>query len=190
MLRLRVISLWFFVLDKIDGSTGNINFQHFEKANTTTGCGHIVSVSDVGRRISCSQRCLSQKLCKGILFNEQTKNLQRCKLVTSQLGTRINEHIYTHYSLKASSKAPCNNLGISINTPRNWRAGCPRLYFPLNKISEGSALGSHAGAIHFVPGKINSSFYLSNPSGNLRAHFSLGYYPSAEYCFPGNIYMS
>ncbi len=179
------ISFWLLLLYKIDDTTGNIKFEHFELGNTTTSCGHIVSEANAGRRISCSQKCLSNKLCKGMLFNEQAMNSQRCKLITSRVGNRINEQIYNHYSLKNPSKAPCNNLGISIDNPHNWQAGCPRLYFPIDQISEGSALGSDAGAIQYVPGKINNSIYFPNPPGNLQAYFSLGDYASTEYCFPG-----
>ncbi len=185
--RLTAISFWIIVhaLDKMSGTKETVNFQHFEQGNITTGCGHIVSVAKAEWRTSCSLRCLSHKLCKGMLFNEQAiMDSQRCKLVTSQVGTRINEQIYTHYSLKVPSKASCNNLGLTINNPHNWRAGCPRLYFPLDQISEGTALGSDAGAIQFIPGKINNSFHLPNPSGNLQAYFHLGNYPSSDYCFP------
>ncbi len=181
---LAVISLCLIVLDKTDCTMTNINFQHFEWGNITTGCGHIVSVGDAEWHTSCSLRCFSHQFCKGMLFNEQAQNSQRCKLVTSQEGTKINEPIYTHYSLKVPSKAPCNNLGISIITPHHWRAGCPRLYFPLDQISEGTPLGSDAGSIQFVSGKINSSFYLPNLAGNLHAYFRLGNYPSSDYCFP------
>ncbi len=180
-------SLLVLALSKNDGATGDIKSKHFEQGNSTTGCGHIMSV-DAGSQITCSDRCLSQRLCKGMIFNGHAKHAQRCKLITSESTMRISglisEHNYKQYSFKIPLESPCKDLRISVDTPTEWRAGCPKLYFPLDEILEGTAQGPDASTIEFAPGKINNSFYLPNPTGNVQAYFSLGNYPSTDYCFP------
>ncbi len=78
----------------------------------------------------------------------------------------------------------CNNIGISVSNPTGWRSGCPKVYYPLASSSEGTALGPNSSAILFVSGKVNNSFNLPNPNGNIAAYFRLGTCLSTSYCFP------
>ena len=65
-----------------------------------------------------------------------------------------------------------------------WRSACPKLYFPLDSASEGTASGNDASTLGFTSGKVNDAFYFPNPAGTVEAYFSLGHYPSTSYCFP------
>ncbi len=124
-----------------------------------------------------------------LYYNAETVPSERCKLVTSNTSETINQTLihrfnYTPYSIKISPIAYCTNLGISVSTPSNWRSGCPRLYFPLNSLSEGTHGGPDASFIGFTSGRMDNAFYLPNPAETTEAYFSLGYYPSTSYCFP------
>ena len=166
----------------------HVDSQYFLKGNHTTLCGNVLSVGSAGKLISCSEKCLLQATCRGFLFNQEAESLHKCKLVTAPERVRVNqtfiENNYVEYSVKPNNLLVCNNLGISIGTPANWQAGCPKLYFPLDSAAEGTAVGPDSSRISFMPGKINNSFYFPNPSGIYRAYFDLGQYPSTSYCFP------
>ncbi len=161
---------------------------YFEQGSRTTFCGHIVPETNAGMSITCSFTCLLHKFCKGIAFNAEAHHSERCKLITSHTGTHIDQtqlinNGYTQYSIKNASPTQCSNIG-SISIPPDWRSGCPRLYFPLDQMSEGTALGPHASTISFTNGKINNSLHFPNPTGDMKAYFSLGYYPSTSWCLP------
>ncbi len=175
-------------LSNIDVIFGNIRSEYFIKGNLTTTCGHVVSVSHAETVVPCSVRCLSQTLCKGFLFNQGAGLADRCKLLTSQKATVVNQTVlgnnYTPYSVRRDASLICGDLGISVGTPMDWQGGCPRLYFPLDNASEGTAVGPEASVIDFISGKISNSFYFPNPAGSDEAYFSLGHYPNTSYCFP------
>ncbi len=181
------ISFIFFGL--LENAQGKINSRGFESGIETARCGQIVSEANTGSRIVCSERCLAHTFCKGVYYNAEALPSERCKLVTSNTSETINQTLfdrsnYTPYSFKISPTAHCINLGINVTTPRNWRSGCPRLYFPLDAITEGTPGGSDASVIGITSGRINNAFYLPNPTENSQAYFDLGYYPSTSYCFP------
>ena len=120
-----------------------------------------------------------------MLFNKSGIQDTSCKLVTSELSFTVNMtefNDYDSYSVPPSN--PCANLGINVATPVGWGSGCPRLYFPLDSMSEGTALGPDAGTIGFTSGQVNNAFHFPNPASNKQAYFSLGDYPSTSYCFP------
>ncbi len=172
---------------------GNVNtFQtsmQFTAGNRTTTCGLILSENDVETHIICSSRCLLQGACKGFLFNANNQVSERCKLVSSQAMKSIKntfpgQHGYTEFSLYIPPTEVCNNIGISVSNPTGWRSGCPKVYFPLDSSSEGTALGPNSSTFQFVSGKVNNSLNLPNPNGNIAAYLRLGTYSSTSYCFP------
>ncbi len=167
---------------------GHLINNYFSRGNQTTGCGYIMSTSNPARLLSCSEVCLKHETCKGFLFNQEVEVSDRCKLITSQSTKRVNktfiENQYVEYSARVTTSHACNDLGISIGTPADWQSWCPTLYFPLDSMTEGTAVGPHSANIVFLPGKVNNSFYFNNPMGTHQAYFNLGSYPATSYCFP------
>ncbi len=168
----------------LGSSYGKITTQHFQKEDITHATGQVLQDSfSIIRRLACSEKCLSYFRCKGILFNTNADISRKCKIVLT-CATPINhtEWIgYVFYSIKQND--PCSDLGISVATPVNWMSPCPTLYFPLDSMNEGTAMGNNPSAIQFVSGFKNNIFSLPNPS-QTSAYFHLGFYNLTQYCFP------
>ena len=160
---------------------------HIFKRQNAIICKKLTTEQSCQSLPACSHRCLVNKKCQGILFDADAGSSDKCKLLTSVVTKRNNdsklEH-YVHYSVKSGLQKKCKNLGLSVQTPVNWGSKCPRLYFPLDSMSEGTAVGPQATSIVFTSGLVNNAFNFPNPAGNMQAYFSLGYYPSTSYCFP------
>ncbi len=150
-------------------------------------CGHVKEDRDARTRLHCSDYCLLYANCKGIIFNKNLDHQERCKIVTSDTGKRLNLSQADGagaFFVKPEMTTACVDLGDGVSTPSGWHSGCPALYFPLDSHSDGTALGPQSSVIEFVPGKVNNSFHFPNPGGTTQALFSLGYYPATTYCFP------
>ena len=168
-------------------ATIKLGNSKFSKGNRTATCGHIINEGDVKSLLGCSEKCLTRGGCKGILYLKNSHIPDACKLVTSDDNTRFKNGEtdgFDVYSIKARPEAVCNNLGIGVSTPSGWGSGCPKVYFPLDSIAEGTAEGNAPATIQFVSGKVGNSFYFPNPDANIQAFFNLGSYPVTEYCFP------
>ncbi len=167
-----------------------IQFGELSKGKRANICGQVEDKGDIKSLLHCSEKCLINGHCKGILFpnNKSTKDNATCKLVTSGHNTMLNINEtegFEIYSIKTKPKpGVCNNLGIGVPTPSGWGSGCPRVYFPLDSAVEGTAVGGGSAAIQFVIGKVGNSFYFPNPDANIQAYFDLGIYPLTSYCFP------
>ncbi len=171
---------------EMSSGLGQITTQHFLQEDITQATGQIHSDNyAIARRLACSQKCLTYEKCKGILFNSNADISGRCKVVLACDSPINHTNLigYQFFSIKQNELVPCLDLAISVPTPVNWSSPCPTLYFPLDSMNEGIAMGNNPSAMQFVAGVVNNSLSHPNPSRN-SAYFHLGFYPSTEYCFP------
>ena len=164
---------------------GTINSNFLQKGNMTNLCGTILDISLRKQRglPGCTLACLHEDMCKSILFKNGA-NTESCKMITSESEAIINPSDFSSYA-QYFPKIKCSYFDQTFSLPLNWNSGCPTAYFPLDSATEGTAYGNDPAEIKFsAPGVIGNGLSFNNPSGNLRASFTLhGTFTSPDFCF-------
>ncbi len=134
--------------------------------------------------MTCALKCTSLPcICKGILitiysYNKTKPAESRCKLVYNGRNC-INASVfneYTYYRTKGMI-----DIGIGVKVSPCWKAGNPKVYFSLDDIGTGIALGQNPSNIQFVSDSVVGKAF-HNPL--VSSYFDLGTYPSSSFCFP------
>ncbi len=109
--------------------------------------------------------------CKHILYGKAQNNL------SSYAG-------YMLYSYKAHMQTKCTTLQMGNIAVQNWQSSCPHLYFSLNDMEEGKALGIEPRNIQIVSDAIlGKALYNPTTDWHIQSYYTLGKYPVATHCF-------
>ncbi len=178
--------MWIAPTTSLINESGIQSSYHKMKFDTIVS-GQIKSASDSWKLILCSANCIKSKCsCKGILFNKNQPKSMRCKHIL--YGTAQNNLSsyagYMLYSYKVHMQTKCTTLQIGNVTLQNWQSSCPHLYFSLDDMEEGKALGIEPGNIQIVSDAIlGRALYNPTTEWHIKSYYTLGKYPVATNCF-------
>ena len=144
-------------------------------------CGTIITFPAGDTLSTCSIECMQQSWCTCILFDGNSNIQDRCNLISSHPSlpidlTNMSGHDYFTKNIS------CRNMGIS--TPKGWRSGCPKLYFPLDSDQSATYGGSSGNADFSSAGILGHALYIENSPTLPSAYHNLGWsFTSDQFCF-------
>ncbi len=172
-----------FLLAGVHFTIGN----YFSAQEYTKIKGQAVEDQESHNIDDCILKCNTESCpCLGVLFNPNKISPEsKCKQILESTAF-LQQSDYLGFVYYERHPGASLDIGIGVNVSSSWSSGRPTLYFPLDDIGTGNAMGEIPSNVQFTSDAIVGNA-LHNPvmvTGN-SSYVSLGTYPSTSYCFPG-----